>query len=143
MLYIGTDSLGPGRTMLSSKWRQINRILMEPTYGRGSAIGRNDPRQVNIGELTNRLSYIIQATTGNGNDDRIALGLASLVGEGAILGNHPFTQPSEWILDWSWSRSDRTQDLVLFPAMLKTVDDQSHNLSTPELKVPVPLVGGT
>jgi hypothetical protein len=117
--------------------------MMEPTYGRESVIGSNDPRQVNIGELTNRLSYIIQATSGNGKDDRIALVLASLVGEGAILGNHLFRQPSEWILDWSWSRSDRTQDLVLFPAILKTVDDQGHNLSTPELKVPVTLVGGT
>jgi LPS sulfotransferase NodH len=116
---------------------------MEPTYGRGSIIDRNDPRQVNIGELTNRLSYIIQTITRSGSDERITLGLASLISEGAIFGYHLFiTQPSEWTFDWSRPRSDRTQDLILYPAMLKTIDDQGQTLSTPELKVPVTLFKG-
>jgi len=116
---------------------------MEPAYGKGSVIGRNDPRQVNIGELTNRLTGIIQAITMSGDHEQIALGVARLISEGAVHGYHLFTQPSEWIFDWSGSRPRRMQDLVLFPAMLKIVDDQGHNLSTPELKVPETLFKGT
>ena len=112
---------------------------MEPTYGRGTVISRNDPRQVNIGELMKRLGQIVQAITGNSNEERDVYQLAHLIGEGAIFGYHLFTQPSEWTFDWSWPRPGRTLDLVLFPALLKTSDDQGHILSAPELKAPITL----
>jgi hypothetical protein len=112
---------------------------MEPTYERGNVISRNDPRQVNIGELTKRLSQIIHTITGNGNDEQDAHQLARLTGEGAVFGYQLFTQPSEWTFDWSWPRPGRTLDLVLFPALLKISDDQGHILSAPELKAPITL----
>lgn len=86
-----------------------------------------------------RLSQIVQAVTGNSNEERDVYQLAHLIGEGAIFGYHLFTQPSEWALDWSWPQPGRTLDLVLFPALLKTSDDQGHILSAPELKAPITL----
>jgi hypothetical protein len=112
---------------------------MEPTYGKGNVISRNDPRQVNIGELAKRLGQIVHAITGNGNDERDVHQLTRLIGEGAIFGYHLFIQPSEWTFDWSWPRPGRTLDLVLFPALLKISDDQGHILSAPELKAPITL----
>jgi hypothetical protein len=110
---------------------------MEPTYAEGNDISRNDPRQFNIGELMKRLSQMIQAITGNRNDERDVHELARLIGDGAILGYHLFTQPSEWTFDWSWPRPGRTLDLVLFPALLKISDEQGHILQAPELKAPI------
>jgi len=116
---------------------------MEPTYGRGTAISRNDPRQINIGELANRLSQSVRAITGKGNDERHFHELVRLIGEGVIFGYHLFTQPTEWTFDWPLPRPGRTLDLVLFPALLKTTADQGHTLAAPELKVPATLSGDT
>lgn len=138
-----TDQLAAGRTLLLAKWRQIVRVLMEPTYGRGTAISRNDPRQVNIVELENRLSQSVRAIAAKENDERDVHELSRLLGEGAIFGYHLFTQPSEWTFDWPLPRPGRTLDLVLFPALLKISDDQGHILSAPELKVPATLSGDT
>jgi hypothetical protein len=112
---------------------------MEPTYGKGPVISRNDPRQVNIGGLMKRLSQIIHAPTGNGNDERDLHRLARLTGEGAIFGYHLFTQPPEWAFDWSCPRPGRTLDLVLFPALLKISADQGYILSAPALKASITL----
>ena len=112
---------------------------MEPTYGKGTAISRNDPRQINIGELTKKLGQIMHTITGPGEDEQDFHRLARLIGEGAVFGYHLFTQPSEWTFDWSWPRPGRTLDLVLFPALLKVSDDQGHILRAPELKAPITL----
>jgi hypothetical protein len=114
---------------------------MESIYGRGTVIGRNDPRQVNIGELVNRLSRSVRSIAAKENDGRDVHELSRLMDEGAMFGYHLFTQPSEWAFDWPLPRPGRTLDLVLFPALVKTTDDQGHILPAPELKVPVTLSG--
>lgn len=115
---------------------------MEPTYGRASGIDHDDPRRVNIGELTNRLNQIIQAITGIGSDEQDESGMAPLICEGAIFGYALFIQPSEWTFDWSGPRDGDGPELVLFPALLKMSNDSGHILPAPELIIPVTLIDG-
>lgn len=110
---------------------------MEPTYGRLSGIGTNDPRQVNIRELTKRLLEVLQ-TFLKSNDNELKLqNLTQLLGEGATVGYAFFTQPSEWIFDWTLSRHSNNSELVVFPALLKVTDDHGQVLPVKELREPV------
>jgi hypothetical protein len=135
------DQFTQDRSLLLAKWRQIIRVLMEPTYGHGFDIDQNDPRQVNICDLVNKFHQIMQSLAGDGVYEQDLRQLTCLICEGAIFGYKVFTQPSEWSFDWSSSRSSQVPELVLFPALLKTTDDHGHFLPVPELKVSVTFAG--
>lgn len=107
---------------------------MEPTYGRLSAVGTNDPRQVNIRELAKKLLEVLQ-TLLKSNDNELRLrNLTQLLGEGATVGYTSFTQPSEWAFDWTISRQSNNSELMVFPALLKVTDDQGQILPVKELR---------
>jgi hypothetical protein len=110
---------------------------MEPTYGIGSDIDRHDPRQVNIRDLVNKLHQIVQSLGENGAYEQELRQLTHLICQGAIFGYKVLTQSSEWTFDWASSRSSQVPELVLFPELLKTIDDHGQFLPVPELKVPV------
>lgn len=110
---------------------------MKPTYGRLPGIGTNDPRQVNIRELAKRLLEVLQTCLESNDNEMKLQNLTQLLGEGATVGYTFFTQPSEWVLDWTLSRHSNKLELVIFPALLKVTDDHGQVLPVKELREPV------
>jgi len=133
-----TDLEIEARTILLAKWRQIIRILMEPTYGR-TYVNGNDPRQINIQELAAVLHETLHPLLGEDRDEQQLRDLKQIISQGAIFGYILFTQPSEW--SFGWTRSTHSQ-FVVFPALLKTTDENARVLPAPEVRDPVTLSTG-
>ena len=119
-----TDHLIAVRSLLVSKWRQITASLLQSTYD--NRIEPNDPRQRNIQELVKALNDILEPyASGHSNNER-AQNLEELVKRGARFGYMLFSQPTDWTFDWNDPHSRQSGNIVVYPALVQTGDDQGR-----------------
>ena len=110
---------------------------MEPTYGRTFDVNENDPRQINISDLTGALHETLHHLLGEDRDEQQLRVLKRVISEGAIFGYVLFTQPSEWTFDWTRPTHSQSADVVIFPALLKISDESGRILPVPEVREPL------
>ncbi|KAM0721114.1 hypothetical protein Q7P37_003400 [Cladosporium fusiforme] len=134
---VSADSMPLARSTLLGKWRQITRVLMEPTYGNSADISPTDPRQINIRELADTINQILQPFVKESELDHMQ-SLTAVICEGAKFGYTVFTQPSEWRFEWTSTRPpghSHAPEFVVFPAFCcKVADDNGHFLPVPEVR---------
>jgi hypothetical protein len=106
---------------------------MSPTYGTFD-VNENDPRQINIQELSGALHETLHPLIAEDRAEQQLRDLKRVISEGAIFGYILFTQPSEWAFDWTRSTHSQSADTVVFPALLKIADELGRILPVPEVK---------
>jgi len=112
---------------------------MEETYGRTFDVNENDPRQINMNDLSSALHETLYHLLGGDRDEQQLRDLKRVISEGAIFGYVLFTQPSEWTFDWTRLTQNQSADIVVFPALLKISDESGRILPVPEMREAVTL----
>ena len=122
---VNTNHLTPDRSLLVSKWRQITSALLQPSYG-NTSIGPNDPRQRNIQELVRALDSILRPYASVQSSSERPQHLEELVKRGARFGYMLFSQPTDWTFDWNDPHARQSGNIVVYPALVQTGDDQGR-----------------
>ena len=113
-----------------STWRQISGVGLKSKYGT-KTMEHNDPRMYNINALANRLDSILRRFASAGGDEGRVQNMMELLKRAARFGLMLFTQPTEWAFDWEEARYQHTSEIVVFPALSQTADDQGRPIAHP------------
>ncbi|KAF2836932.1 hypothetical protein M501DRAFT_978673 [Patellaria atrata CBS 101060] len=120
------------RVAFLSKWRTITAALMQTTYGKSEA-PLNDPREHNIAKALRALDNVLRPLCdplGVDDSQRIR-NLEAILRRAARFGFTLFSQPSSWKFEWEVGEVLGEYEMVVFPALLQTVNEAGRKLARP------------
>jgi hypothetical protein len=121
---------GLDRSTLLSRWRQITGSLAGSTYGH-IHVTPDDPRLFNIERIANDLDYLLKPLASRKLDDERRRNMVEILKRGANFGYMLLTQATGWEFDWAPGEGDSSTRVVVFPALVQTVDDQGQQRRAP------------
>lgn len=101
---------------------------MSSTYDVNAEVAVHDPRQRNIGDLTDALEAVLSPLASRGQDAGRRQDLEGLIVRGAQYGWLLFSQPTTWAFDWEIDIGPHGEgvgagELVILPALMQTGDE--------------------
>jgi len=123
--------IGPGQAALVSKWKTITGALLQQKFGQ--AVNEGDSRAERITEAINQLNTFLAPFIAPGIDTaHRQRNLEMIMGRSAYLAFLLFSQPGSFQFDLGQPRTVG-DTIVVFPALLQTVDDSGRRLPSPRL----------
>jgi len=120
------------RDAFLSRWRAITSTLIQPTYG-SNAFPVSDTRSRNINKLLDLLDSVLYPFASNSQDSfQRRKNLEEILKRAAGVAFLLFSQPSAWQFEWEDARAREPGSLVVFPALLQTVDETGRSLNPPQ-----------
>jgi len=125
--------------VLLSKWKSISSTLLKQQYSQQP--DENDPRQANIEKALAAVEPILRPFINPSIDlNSRHRNLEGIMRRATQFAFIIFSQPSSFIFDYT--RAAQPDSLVVFPALLVTVNDEAEKLSTPRVLSEKEIVAG-
>ena len=116
-----------------SKWRTISAALLQKATGHTN-FSAADPRSGNVNRALELLDSILRPYSSQRHDDAERFNnLREILKRAARFGFLLFSQPSLWQFDWSSSRGNSRESLVIFPALVQVEDEDGRILTASRL----------
>jgi hypothetical protein len=114
---------------LYSKWKVISGVMLQQQYE--EQIGESDPRSAKVAAALMMADSVLRPLINPSLDmNARSRNLKSIMNRAVQFAFLLFSQPASFQLDFTRGRSDT---LVVFPALLQTVNDEAQVLASPRI----------
>ena len=137
--WIHVDNCALAEVALFSKWKTISGTLLQQRYSQQP--NGNDPREASIAEALTSSELVLRPFVNPSIDTNVRRrNLEGIMRRAAQYAFLMFSQPSSFIFDYT--RTGHPDGLVVFPALLITVNDEGKKLSPPRVLSEKEVVAG-
>lgn len=137
--WIHVDNCALAEVALFSKWKTISGTLLQQRYSQQP--NENDPREASIAEALTSSELVLRPFVNPSIDTNVRRrNLEGIMRRAAQYAFLMFSQPNSFIFDYT--RTGHPDGLVVFPALLITVNDEGKKLSLPRVLSEKEVVAG-
>jgi len=126
----GAKAITAAEVALFSKWKTISGTLLQQRYSQQP--NENDPREASIADALASSEPVLHPFVNPSIDTNVRRrNLEGIMRRAAQYAFLMFSQPSSFVFDYT--RTGHPDSLVVFPALLITVNDEGERLSPPRV----------